>query len=90
MAYICTQFHENILDGVKVMDWTRFSKEKNQKGHNSVTNVGRVLVFVLCTSSDDFYICTKFHENIWNGRVMRGHKKLTNEQTDRWTDGGMT
>ena len=26
---------------------------KISKGHNSVKNVGRVLVFVLCTSSDD-------------------------------------
>ena len=30
LVYICTKFHENILDGIE------FSKEKNSKGHNSV------------------------------------------------------
>ena len=31
MVYISTQFHENILDGIKVIELTRFSKE-NFKG----------------------------------------------------------
>ena len=25
--YICTKFHENILDGITVIEWTRFSFE---------------------------------------------------------------
>ena len=25
MVYICTKFHENILDGIKVIERTRFS-----------------------------------------------------------------
>ena len=41
------------------------------KGHNSLKNVGRVMVLNLCTSSYDalylIYICTKFHENILAG-----------------------
>ena len=41
------------------------------KGHNSLKNVGRVMVLNLCTSSYDalylVYICTKFHENILVG-----------------------
>ena len=41
------------------------------KGHNSVKNVGQVMVFNLCTTSYDalylVYICTKFHENILDG-----------------------
>ena len=41
------------------------------KGHNSLKNVGRVMVLNLCTSSYDalylIYICTKFHENILVG-----------------------
>ena len=46
------------------------------KGHNSVKNVGRVMVLNLCTSSYDalylVYICTKFHENILEGiKVIR-------------------
>ena len=50
---ICTKFHENMLHGIKVIGWTRFSFEKNQRGHNSVENVGGVTVLLLCTSSDD-------------------------------------
>ena len=29
---ICTKFHENILDGIKVEEQTRFSFEKCQRG----------------------------------------------------------
>ena len=25
MVYICTKFHENIFDSIKVIEWTRFS-----------------------------------------------------------------
>ena len=28
VIYICTKFHENILDGIKVKERTRFSSEK--------------------------------------------------------------
>ena len=28
MVYICTNFHENILDGIKVIELTWFSKKK--------------------------------------------------------------
>ena len=41
------------------------------KGHNSLKNVGPVMVLNLCTSSYDalylVYICIKFHENILVG-----------------------
>ena len=41
------------------------------KGHNSLKNVGRVMVLNLCTSSYDalylVYICTEFHENVLVG-----------------------
>ena len=52
MVYICTKFHENILQGIEVIEQTQFSKEKFQKGHNSVKNIGGVRVLVLCTPSD--------------------------------------
>ena len=52
-VYICTKFHENILYGIKVIRRTRFSQEKNSKGHNSIKIVGGVKVFVLCTSPDN-------------------------------------
>ena len=32
LVYICTKFHENILDGIKVIEQTQFSKEKFQRG----------------------------------------------------------
>ena len=49
------------------------------KGHNSLKNVGRVIVLNLCTSSYDalylVYICTKFHENFLVGiKVIDRHK----------------
>ena len=54
MVYICSKFHENILDGIQVIKRTRFPKKKNlSNGHNSVKNVGGLSVLVLCTSSDD-------------------------------------
>ena len=28
VVYICTKFHENILDGIKVIERTRVSEEK--------------------------------------------------------------
>ena len=40
---------------------------KFAKGHNSVKNVGGVMVLVLCMSFKNVYICTKFHENILDG-----------------------
>ena len=47
------------------------------KGHNSLKNVGQVMVLNLCTSSYDalylVYICTKFHEDILDGiKVKEG------------------
>ena len=32
VVYICTKFHENILEGIKVREQTQFSKEKFQGG----------------------------------------------------------
>ena len=32
MLYICTKFHENIFDNSQVMERTRFSYEKLQRG----------------------------------------------------------
>ena len=50
--YICIKFHENILDGIKVIERTQFSNEKISKVHNSVKNVDGVTVLFLCTLSD--------------------------------------
>ena len=41
------------------------------------------MVLVLCTSSDDFYIYTKFREISQSvSELWPGHKKLTDRQTD--------
>ena len=47
-----TKFHDNLLDGIKVIERTLFSWE-NFKKASFRENVGRVTVLVLCTSSDD-------------------------------------
>ena len=27
VVYICTKFHENILDGIEVIEWTQFYRK---------------------------------------------------------------
>ena len=51
MVFISTKFHENILDGIKAIERTRFPSEKIQRAIISQKNVGGVPVLVLCTSS---------------------------------------
>ena len=48
---ICTKFHENILDDIKVIEQTRFSLDIFQRGILSQI-VGGVTVLVFCTLSD--------------------------------------
>ena len=57
---ICTKFHENILDGIKVTEQTRFSLEKNSKGHNSTRLVGAFTVRVLCKLSGNIFFVSSF------------------------------
>ena len=45
VIYICTKFHENILDGIKVIDRTWFSWVKVSKGRDSLKNVGGIMFF---------------------------------------------
>ena len=52
MVYICTKFHEHILNGFRVMERTQFQYFFIIKGHNSVNIAHRVIVFVFCTASD--------------------------------------
>ena len=48
MVYICTKFHENILDGYRA---NTIYTAKISKGHNSVENVVGVTVLFLCKLS---------------------------------------
>ena len=50
MYYICTKFRENISEGLRVTDRTRFPNKIFLKGHKSVSGV---MVLNLCTSSDN-------------------------------------
>ena len=51
MLYIC--FHKNMSKGSRVTKQTQFPKRKISRGHTSIKNVGKVIVLVLCTSSND-------------------------------------
>ena len=61
MVYICTNFLENILDSIEVIERTQFSYEKFQRGGgggggggggNSLKYISGFTVLILCTSSD--------------------------------------
>ena len=56
MLYICTKFHEEILNVFKVIDLTRDGHGDTTslyeiKGHNYVKTGSKVTVLFLCTSS---------------------------------------
>ena len=51
MLYISTKFHEIILNGIKVIERTRFLYGKLQRGIIPQKNVGGVTVVYLCISS---------------------------------------
>ena len=51
MLYICAKFHEIILNGIKVIERTRFLYRKLQRGIIPQKNVGGVTIVYLCTSS---------------------------------------
>ena len=51
MLYICTKFHE-LSKRVSELSRNLISNKQISKEHNSVQNEGRVMVLVLCTSSD--------------------------------------
>ena len=46
------KFREDILNGFQVTEWTRFYDGQSFKGNNSKIINARVMVLVLCTSSN--------------------------------------
>ena len=48
MLYICAEFRETILNGIKVKERTQFSIWKITRGNNSAKNVDGVTVVYLC------------------------------------------
>ena len=67
MLYICAEFHEIILNGIKVIERTRFLYGKLQRGIIPQKNVGGMTVFISAHRLVMFYISTKFCEIISNG-----------------------
>ena len=63
MVYSCTMFHENILNGIKVIVRTLLSWEKFQ---SSIFPV-ELRFFSSAHRLMMVYICTKFNENILDG-----------------------
>ena len=51
MFYICAKFHEIVLNGIKVIEQTRFLVRKLQRGIIPQKNVGGMTVVNLCTLS---------------------------------------
>ena len=58
LVNISMKFHENILNGLKVMERTQFCHRNRKgylqslKGHNSTNIYQRVIVLALCTLSN--------------------------------------
>ena len=67
MLYICANFHEIILNGIKVIQRTRFLYGKLQRGIIPQKNVGGVRVVDHASRLVMLYISTKFCEIISNG-----------------------
>ena len=62
MFYISIKYHGNIYKGFRIIEGPVFPYSRFSKGHYSVKNVRKVMVLVLCISSDDalynfIYIC---------------------------------
>ena len=63
MLYISTKFCEIILNGIKVIERTRFPYRKFKSGIIPQKNVGGVTVVHLCTSSGH---ALYFYQVLWN------------------------
>ena len=53
MLYISMKFRENILNGFQAIERTQNGHCQISKGNNSKNELRRVMVLVVCTSSDD-------------------------------------
>ena len=65
LLYICTKFHENILNDIKVIEQTRFPLEKFQRSIISQKVELQFLFSAHCLIL--VYFSTQFHENIFDG-----------------------
>ena len=65
LVYICTKFHENIPEGIKVIEQTRFSLEKFQRRVSSQKLLVKLQFFFSAHCLILVYFSTQFHENIF-------------------------
>ena len=61
MLCICMKFHENISKGFRVIEGPVFPHSGFLKGHNSVKNVGKVMVLVPAYRLMMLYITLYIH-----------------------------
>ena len=88
---ICVTFHENVRNGISVMERTRAHGRNGyiqcSKGNNSVSRQSELRFMCSAYRLIVVYIGVKFRENISNGfRVMertRKYEALTDGRTDR-------
>ena len=69
MFYICTKFHDNIIDGIKDIEQKTFSLEIFQRGIISQKLYVEVQ-FLFSFSAHCLilvYFCIQFHENMFDG-----------------------
>ena len=71
---MCTVYHENILDSIKVKERTQFSYEKFQIGIIPLKMKKELRFFFSAYRLMTVYICTKFHENILYGIKFSNEK----------------
>ena len=65
MLYICAKFHEIVLNGIKVIERTRFLYGKLQREVIATKKVGGVTVFNLCMPSGHaLYLCQVSRNNL--------------------------
>ena len=95
MLYICANFHEIILNGIKVIERTRFLYGKLQRGIIPQKNVGGATVVNLCMSSGHaLYLCQVSCNNIKRYQSYRvstiSIRKITKGNNSAKNAGGAT
>ena len=73
MIHISKEFHKNILNGFQVIERTQNDHCQISKGNNSKYVLTRVMVLVVCTSSDNalyfFEVSRKYLERFLTSRA---------------------
>ena len=83
MVYICTKYHENILDGMEVIEPTRFSLQKFQRGIIPLKMQMFLRFFFSAHHLRVIYISTMFNENILDGIKVIERTRFSSEKFQR-------